>query len=168
MNHNPGPRYLFSHPVVAIFMAIAGCCMLAGCDSRDLPAYSQFVDIDPEGWGPGNPAELMPWPRDSVRGSEPFSITMAVRYTASAPDTIPLEVTTEALDLTMRSDILHIPLRHAPGRPSGTGSFGVYTVNVPLQATPARLPDGLRIAISPTVPVRGLVSVGIILSEPTR
>lgn len=155
-------KSIVNHPAIAIIVAMAGCAVLTGCDRRSLPSYSAFVDIDPGGWAPGNPAELTPWPRDSVYGSEPYVVELAVRYTLSAPDTLRLGVTTEAFDITAHTDTIAIPLRHPTGRQSGTGSFGIYTVTTPLSPR-GKLPEGLRIAVDPLSRVKGIASIGIIL-----
>ena len=151
------------HPVVALTVAIIGCGMLTGCGTDSLPAYSEFIDIDPELWEPGAPAELSPWPRDSVTDRYPFRLDLAVRYTRSAPDTLRLAVTRIALDVAEHTDTLSIPLLSPDDTPAGRGSFGFYTVGTTL-AESIRLPEGLIISAVPLVPVRGIASVGLVLT----
>lgn len=162
---NPGRfhRFLISFPVAVALPVATGCGMfLGGCDHKSLPAYSEFVDIDPKLWVPGNPAELTPWPRDSVYGKDPFDLVLSVRYTLAAPDTLYLVTTTEAFDITARNDTLPVILRRPVARPSGIGSFGLYTVSVSVgQGGPVA--DGLRIAVEPLGPVHGIVSIGLSL-----
>ncbi len=152
------------HPVVALTMALTGCMMLPGCHADSLPAYSEFVDIDPELWSPGVPAELAPWPRDSALRISPFRLDLAVRYTLSAPDTLKMAVSMIALDIEERTDTVSLQLIAPDNKPSGRGSYGFYTAEMSVMSGDT-LPAGLRVSAEPLYPVRGIVSAGLILSS---
>lgn len=151
------------NPVVAAIVATTGCGMLTGCGYETLPAYSAFVDIDPALWAPGNPAELSPRPRDSVRSTERFDLDLAVRHNKSAPDSLRLVVSTEAFDIPLRNDTITMIVRQYPDRPEGIGGFGIFTLTSNLSSNDT-VPDGMRIAVEPLVPVKGIISVGLVLT----
>lgn len=157
------PSLKFS--VASILLGTIGGMMLSGCSSDRLPAYSEFVDIDPIAWYPGVSAELCPYPLDSAEIRSPYSMALAVRYTEGAPDSVRFVLTTESLVTESKIDTVSLKLRHPLSRPVGKGSFGIYTVTSPLTSH-TQIPDGMRIAIEPVVRTPGIVSVGLILSKP--
>lgn len=142
--------------------AVMSMLTLASCDDSRYPAYSEFVDIDPAGWAPGNPAEFLPWPVDSLDSGRPYSISLSLRYMATAPDTCPIAVCIESLDTPPMSDTIPFVLRNQTGGIAGKGNFGVYTLSATLLEN-TRLHEGLRIAVEPVAPVTGVASVGITL-----
>lgn len=149
---------------MTVCILLSAVVTLTGCGDKELPAYSDFVDIDPGGWYPGVAAELSPLPADSTEIGLPFSLELAVRHTGAAPDTLRLVVTTESFSTPLRNDTLTLLTRNALSAPAGKGSFGIYTVTHPLSAKTVQ-PEGLRIAVEPVSRTPGILSVGLLLKR---
>lgn len=142
-------------PTTASLVAIS--ILLAGCDSDVV--WNKTIRT-PENWDRYTPVEFAMQPSDSDlwKSAGHYSAELSLRYSADTPEkTLPLVVEIESLEDATVTDTIAIPLFDGNGTPLGAGRFSIYEQRHTLFVK-KRIPDGLRISISPVgdIPMEGI------------
>ena len=155
--------------VILLFLFL----LTGSCGRLDRVEYSDFRDIEAEGWDPLRYLEFFPWPVDSTRAAyASYDLILYVRYTGRCTlRQLPLLVESESLAGigSEKPDTLHVnvELYTAGGNKKGKGPYTIYEVLDTL-ARDIRVTPGYTVTISNLLDAgstQGVRSVGLILSR---
>lgn len=133
--------------------------MMSGCVNP--PRYSEFADVSPRGWLPGEEIVFSPLERDSTLRGHRTTLRWCVCHDENAPDNFRVVLEQESLETPARVDTVTLTTgrrnargRHAPHLPQESEGTvdGVF-----------RVPDGYLISVSPLDTVVGIHAIGFIL-----
>lgn len=101
--------------------------LMGACSGRQMPRYSQFGEVDPQGWR-REQALAFDVPQQAAPNLE-----ICVRHTGSFPyKELYLRVELFGSGGDIYADTLCVPMADDAGRWLGKGSFGLYTLREPL------------------------------------
>lgn len=156
MNHSLSLVYI-SAALTAVTLASAAC-------TAEMPAYSRFRAIPPEGWSPDEGVIFTPFPSDSVTGI-PYRMHLCLRHRLPAQPEAVLVVESEGLFLPEQRDTVTLTLLDRREDPIGHGAYSIYEIETPLALIHPPFPEEYSVMVSPADTLVSVTEIGIFLTR---